>query len=365
MTGPVGNSGFRGDARHWAKTYSTELQLLVALIVLVAVFVALEPSIYATGVNIQNIARQAGILLIVTIGQMFAIVIGGFDISVGANMGFVSTVTALVMVDHGLTAGLVIGLIAGTTIGLVNGILIAPLRISPFIATLAMAAFLVGFAEDLSNGASVSGLPEAFRWLGGKDWGNVPSTIGIAVIVLLLAWLLVSRTRLGLYIYAIGGSRETCRLAGIPVVRYEVITYTITGFLAGVGGITIASRVSVGQASLGAGFELLSIATAVIGGAAIGGGTGRLSGVVLGVALLTSLTVGLDIIGVGPFRQQMVIGVVLALAVLVSQVRAGTFRSVDHALAWLRGLVLRRPAQEAPPTAGNTGDGERGDTQSQ
>lgn len=356
---------FHRDFRRWASTHSTELQLLTALVVLVAVFAALEPSIYATGVNVQNIARQAGILLVVSIGQMFAIVIGGFDISVGANMGFVSTVTALVMVDHGLAAGLVVGLVAGAGIGLINGILIAPLRVSPFIATLAMAAFLVGFAEDLSNGASVSGLPDSFKWLGSRNWAEVPSTIGIAVIVLGLAWLLVARTRLGLYIYAIGGSRETCRLAGIPVVRYEIVTYTVTGFLAGVGGIMIASRVSVGQASLGAGFELLSIATAVIGGAAIGGGTGRLSGVVLGVALLTSLTVGLDIIGVGPFRQQMVIGVVLALAVLVSQVRAGTFRSVDRAAAWFRELFFRRSAADKPSAITSAGDEERRNNESQ
>src|SRR3954466_8587572 len=246
-----------GDLRVRVSSISTELQLLVGLAALYAFFAVLYPSTFATATNAQNMARQGAILLVVAIGQMFVLVIGGFDISVGANMGFVSTVTALGMTEHGgLVPGLLIGLAAGTAIGLVNGVLIAGLRLSPFIITLAMLTFLGGFANQLSSGASVFGLPASFQWFGAADWGPIPSALGISIVVLLLAWFVLARVRIGLYIYAIGGSRDTCRLAGISVVRYEILTYTVCGALAGVAGIMLASRVSVGQASLGQGYEL-------------------------------------------------------------------------------------------------------------
>ena len=323
---------------------STELQLLMGFAALYLVFALLYPSTFATASNAQNMARQGAILLVVAIGQMFVLVIGGFDISVGANMGFVSTAAALGMTEHGgLVPGLLIGLAAGAAIGLVNGVFVAGLRISPFIVTLAMLTFLNGFANQISSGASVFGLPDSFKWFGAADWGPIPSALGIAAIVLVLAWFVLARVRIGLYIYAIGGSRDTCRLAGISVVRYEILTYTVCGLLAGVAGIMLGSRVSVGQASLGQGYELLSIATAVIGGAAIGGGVGRLSGVILGVALLTVLNTGMDIAGIGEFIQQMVTGAVLVVAVLVAQMRGVDLRGLGR----LGALRLRRASSRS------------------
>jgi ribose transport system permease protein len=324
---------------------STEVQLLVALLVLYAVFAIAYPSQFATASNLENMARQGGVLLVVAIGQMIAIVVGGFDISVGATMGFTSVVAALIMTEHGgVAAGVVVGVAAGAAVGLLNGVMIARLRISPFVATLAMLSFLIGFGNHLSDGASVSGLPDAYKYFGKADWGPIPSSLGIALIVLVLAWVLLARTRAGLYIYSIGGSRDTCRLAGVPVARYEVLTYTVTGLLAGVAGIMIGSRVSVGQAELGSGYELTSIATAVIGGAVIGGGVGRLSGVVLGVAFLSVLNTGMDIAGVGEFLQRMVTGGVLVLAVIVSQLRTGSLRG---ALRDVRRIGMIRRPQDA------------------
>jgi ribose/xylose/arabinose/galactoside ABC-type transport system permease subunit len=136
-----------------------------------------------------------------------------------------------------------------------------------------------------------------------------------------IAWFILNRTRAGLYIFSIGGSREACRLAGVPVIKYEILAYTCCGLFAGLAGVMLTARVAVGQANIGQGFDLLSIATAVIGGVAIGGGSGRLFGVVLGVLLLTILNTGLDIAGINTFYQQMVTGFVLVLAVLVAQMR--------------------------------------------
>jgi ribose transport system permease protein len=292
------------------------MQLLVVVVLLVLIFSIFFPAQFATVSNLQNVTRQGAILLVVAIGQAFALIVGGFDISVGANMGFSGTVAALVMLSYGVVAGAVAGLVAATVVGLLNGILIAKVGVSPFVATLGMLTLIHGLANQLSNGASVSGLPASFSILGADDWGPIPSTAAMAAVVMVLAWFILSNQRLGLYIYAIGGSRETCVLAGIPVARYEIVAYTICGFLAGVGGIMLASRVFVGQASLGNGYELLSIATAVIGGVAIGGGVGRLFGVLLGVAIVVILTTGMDIAGVSEFVREITEGVVLIAAVI-------------------------------------------------
>ncbi len=301
---------------------TTEAQILVAAVALFVVFSLLYPdSFFSTG-TFMNMARVAGILLVVSVGQSFALIVGGFDISVGATMGFVSIIISLFMVNGGdVASGIMIGLLAGLVVGFVNGLIIAGFGVTPFVTTLGMLTFLRGLADQLGNGGSIVGLPRPLSVFGRGNWSGIPSAACLAAIVLVIAWLLLQRTRAGLYIFSIGGNRETARVAGVHVVRYEIIAYTLCGLFAGVAGVMLTARVAIGQGSLGTGYELLSIATAVIGGVAIGGGVGRLSGVVLGVLLLTFLTTGLDIAGVNSFYQQMVTGIVLVGAVLVSQLQ--------------------------------------------
>jgi ribose/xylose/arabinose/galactoside ABC-type transport system permease subunit len=320
---PINPAAAIASGRWRELSRSTGFQLFVALAGLVVVFSALYPQTFATSENVKNMATVGAILLVVAIGQSVVLLVGGFDLSVSANMGFVSIVAALQMTDggSGIVPSIVLGLLAGAAVGLVNGILIAVLRITPFVATLGMLTFLGGYANQLSGGQSVPGLPQGFSNFGGADWGPIPSAVGIAAVVMVIAWLLLARTRIGLYIYAIGGSRETSRVSGVAVARYEVAAYTLCGLFAGLAGIMLAARVSVGQDTLGDGYDLLSIATAVIGGVAIGGGIGRLSGVLLGVITLTVLTTGLDIAGLNEFVKQMVTGGVLVFAVLVAQFR--------------------------------------------
>ena len=295
--------------------------MLLAIVVVSAGFGILYPDQFATFRNFENITRQGATLLVVAVGQTFALIVGGFDISVGSTMGLSSTVGALVMVEYGTTAGVLAGLGAGMAAGLVNGLLIARLGVTPFVATLGMLAFARGLANQISDGASVSGFPESFRYFGGGEWGPIPATVGIATVVLVAAAIALYLSRFGLHLYGIGGSRDASALSGIRVRRVEFLAYTVCGLLAGMGGLMLASRVSVGQASLGTGFELMSIATAVIGGVAIGGGLGRLSGVVLGVALLSVLSTGMNIAQVSEFIQQMVTGAVLVAAVLIDRLR--------------------------------------------
>jgi ribose transport system permease protein len=321
---------FRQARSRFART--TNLQLVIGTALLYAVFAIPYSSQFATVNNTQNIAEQGAILLVVALGQMFALLIGGFDISVAANMGFVSVVTALMMTDYqiGIAPAIVIGLVVAALIGMVNGLLIAGLGVNPFAATLGTLTFLLGFGNVLSDGSSVGGLPSDFRYFGAEDWGPVPSALAIAAVAFALCWVVLRRLRLGLYIYGIGGSANASRLAGVPVVRYEVLAYTICGFLAGLAGIMLASRLSVGQAEIGGGYDLLSIATAVIGGTVIGGGVGRLSGVVLGATLIQVLNTGMDIAGIGEYVHRMVTGSVIVIAALVGRADRLSLRSITR-----------------------------------
>ena len=329
--------------------YRTEIRLLLAVIALVLVFILMFPEQFGSARNAENITRHAAILLVVALGQMFALLVGGFDISVAATMGLSATVGTMVMIQSGTAAGIAAGLLAATAVGLINGILISRFRVSPFVATLGMMTFVIGFANHISNGRSIFGLPDSFGWFGRNSWGFLPSTVGLAIIFGILVWALLNRTRVGLNIYAIGGSRNTSLLAGIPVVRTEILAYTMCGLLSGVAGLMLASRVVVGQASLGQGYELLSIATAVIGGVAIGGGVGRILGVILGVLLLSIITTGMNIAGLSEFIQQMLTGAVLIAAVLVDTFRGRGDRK--RGLAGALKTLVGRPASAAPSTA--------------
>lgn len=310
-----------GSSASWSLG-SIELQVLLAAAILFAVFAMLYPDSFATEGTLRNMVRVAGILLVVAIGQSFALIVGGFDISVGSTMGFVSILVALMAVSGvPVPLAILVGITAGGLVGFINGVLIAKLNVTPFVTTLGMLTFLRGLADQLGNGGSIVGLPVELSLFGRASWGFIPSAGAIALIALAVAWLILNRSRAGLYIFSIGGSREACRLAGVPVERYEILAYSCCGLFAGLAGVMLTARVAVGQANIGQGFDLLSIATAVIGGVAIGGGSGRLIGVVLGVLLLTILNTGLDIAGINTFYQQMVTGLVLISAVLVAQMR--------------------------------------------
>lgn len=315
-----------------------EVKLLLALALLYLGFSIADPDIFISGRMIETLARQAGVLLVVSVGQMIVLVVGGFDISVGATAGFASTVMALLVDDLGLYGAVIAALALGAVVGSVNGVIIAYLRVNPFVATLAMLTFLTGLSNELSSGASVPITDPGVSVFGADDWGPLPGTMGVGLVVVFIAYLLLNRFRAGLYIYAIGGSRETARLSGISIARYQVLAYAMCGFFAAAAGVMLASRVTLGQASLGAGLELESIAAAVIGGAAIGGGVGRLLGAAMGVAILTVLTSGLEIVGISEFARQMVTGVVLVVAVAFNQRRRlGGWAILRQAKSLLRG----------------------------
>ena len=341
-----GFGGAKASGRRAGIVSKTELQILVAILVLAAAFWVAFPNSFATLGTMLNMARVAGILTVVSVGQSFALIVGGFDISVGATIGLASVVMASAMVGGVPVApSIAAGVCTGALVGLLNGVGIAVLRVTPFVMTLGMLTAGRGLADFIGNGGTIVGLPHALSMVGRASWWGVPSAACIAMIVVVIAWAVLQRTRAGLYVYAIGGGRETARVAGVAVVRYQVLAYTICGACAGIAGVMITSRVGVAQGSLGQGYELLSVATAVIGGVAIGGGIGRLTGVLLGVALITILNTGLDIAGINPFVQQMTTGVVLVGAVVVANARSGGFGAFVRSLSRHFGLIASEAAK--------------------
>jgi ribose/xylose/arabinose/galactoside ABC-type transport system permease subunit len=301
----------------------TEWQISIASAALALLFALLFPASFATHHTLLNMLRVGGILLTVSIGQSFALMVGGFDISVGATMGLASVIASALMAGGvSVPLGIAAGILAGVSVGLVNGLIIALMRVTPFVMTLGMLTAISGLADYIANGGTISGLPDGLGEFGRRNWFGCPSALWIALIVLVIAWLIQQRCRAGLYIFAIGGSREAAQIAGVPVALYEVLAYALCAGLAAVAGVMLTARIGIGQGSLGQGYDLLSIATAVIGGVAVGGGVGRLTGVVLGVTLITLLTTGLDIAGVNPFIQKIITGAVLVAAVLIARLRS-------------------------------------------
>jgi ribose transport system permease protein len=313
---------------------AAEIQIFIAIVILSSIFIYAFPDSFATMDTLLNMERVAGIMLVVAIGQSFALIVGGFDISVGSTIGLVSVVCALLM-KRGINVSEAVGLsvLAGSTVGLINGVGISILGVTPFVMTLGMLTAVRGLADQVVHGRIITGFPRDFALYGRASWWGVPSAACIAAVALLIAWFILQRTRAGLYIFSIGGSRETTRVTGVFVELYEILAYTLCGTMAGVSGVMLTSRVSVAQGTLGQGYELLSIATAVIGGVLIGGGVGRLTGVVLGVILITVLNTGLDIAGINPFVQQIVTGLVLISAVLLSKARALSLRTLARQIA--------------------------------
>ena len=304
----------RADIRK--RVLNWEVLGLPAMTVSVAlIFWYLSPN-FLTIANIGNVARQVSVLALVAWGQTMVILSAGIDLSVGSVVAVVSVFAAMGMENHGAVGFILYGVGAGTAVGFVNGLLIGKVRLAPFITTLGMLTIARGIALTVTNGVPIFGLPESSVYSIGRGFvGPIPVPVIIAAAGLIITWTLLYRTRFGIYVYAIGGNEESAALAGINVARVKMLVYTLTGFLAGVGGVVLTARVKSGQPLLGEGLELESIAAVVIGGVSLFGGKGRLAGTVWGVILIGILSNGLNLVGVSTFIQRIVIGAVIIVAI--------------------------------------------------
>ncbi|MFF5188250.1 substrate-binding domain-containing protein [Streptomyces sp. NPDC000345] len=294
---------------------------LTALIVLVVAMSALSGDFLTTD-NLLNVGVQAAVTAILAFGVTFVIVSAGIDLSVGSVAALSATVLAWSATQHGVPVALAVVLAVGTGIaaGLVNGFLIAYGKLPPFIATLAMLSVARGLSLVISEGSPIA-FPGSVSHLGDTLGGWLPVPVLVMVVMGLVAAFVLGRTYIGRSMYAIGGNEEAARLSGLRVKKQKLAIYALSGVFAAAAGVVLAARLSSAQPQAADGYELDAIAAVVIGGASLAGGTGKASGTLVGALILAVLRNGLNLLNVSAFWQQVVIGVVIALAVLLDTVR--------------------------------------------
>ncbi|MFJ4831657.1 substrate-binding domain-containing protein [Streptomyces sp. NPDC088747] len=312
---------------------------LTALIVLVVAMTALSGDFLTTD-NLLNIGVQAAVTAILAFGVTFVIVSAGIDLSVGSVAALSATVLAWTATSEGVPVwiAVLLAIATGIACGLVNGVLISYGKLPPFIATLAMLSVGRGLSLVISQGSPIA-FPDSVSHLGDTLGGWLPVPVLVMVVMGLITALILGRTYIGRSMYAIGGNEEAARLSGLRVKRQKLVIYALSGLFAAAAGIVLASRLSSAQPQAAQGYELDAIAAVVIGGASLAGGTGKASGTLIGALILAVLRNGLNLLSVSAFWQQVVIGVVIALAVLLD--------------------TLRRKAG-ATPVSGASGGGGRG-----
>ena len=299
--------------------------LRYALVIILAVFLvtlALSNHTFLTLSNMNVILIQVAANALLATGATFVILTGGIDLSVGSIVGLSGVVAALFAQDDGVftaTQAVILGVAAGTAIGAFNGALVAFARVPPFVATLGNMTVASGLAFVASDGQPISGLSDQFLALSGKVFGlSIP--VAVMIVVVVLAWIILARTKVGMHIYAVGGNPQAARVAGVSLRSNRFLVYTISGFLAGVAGVILAARATAGIATNGTGYELNAIAAAVIGGISLAGGRGSIIGTVFGFLIIGVLDNGLNIINVSPFYQLIVKGLIIIGAVFVDSV---------------------------------------------
>jgi ribose transport system permease protein len=298
-----------------------EVGVAVSIVALFGIFAYLQP-LFARPGNLLNITRQGAEPALLAMGQAFAMIAGGFDLSIGANMGLVSSVVAYAVLGFGLIPGIALGIALGALIGLTNGFLIARYRLPPFIVTLGMLSLCRGLAYIITGGMPVLNLPREFAYLGGRGYlGPLPIASMVAATIFVGLYVLLTRFKFGYDVYSIGGDEPAARLAGINVMRTRALVYVTSGTLAAIAAVLLSSRVNSGQPALGEGSELLSVAAVIIGGVRLRGGQGSLAGVMLGVILLAVLSNGLNLINMSSYVQLVAIGLIVMVASVGSAIR--------------------------------------------
>ncbi|GAB4573860.1 MAG: ribose ABC transporter permease [Anaerolineae bacterium] len=292
---------------------------VVIILLTLGVFFSVTSDRFLQSRNLVNILVQNTPVIVGAVGMTLTMLTAGIDLSVGSVAALAGAISAGVIVNNGwpVYAGMLAGLVVGLAVGVLNGTLIVYGKLPPFVATLATLGIARGLTLVYTEGRPISGMGEAYTFWGSGKIYNVPAPVVVTAVVVLGAYLLLSRTRFGLYIYAIGGGEETSRLAGVPVNRVKLATYALSGLLAGLAGLLLTARLWSAQPQVAVGFELDAIAAAVLGGVSLFGGVGSVLGAVVGALIVGVLGNGLNLLRVASYPQQVIQGIVLVLAVMV------------------------------------------------
>jgi len=293
-------------------------------LILLCVFLSLTTDTFLTVRNFLNVMDQVTVLGVMAVGMTLVILIGGIDLSVGSVLALSGMVMGYLGNNLGWPFGIAIvaALIASALCGAVSGLMITRLNMPAFIATLAMMSIARGIASIITNGEQIVGFPDWFSNLAIiRHFGVLTVTVAVMIAIVAIAWIVLTFRPSGRALYAIGGSAEVARLAGIDVRETTLLVYTLCAVAAGLAGVILSARLDSAQPSSGIGYELDTIAAVVIGGASLSGGIGGIGGTVVGVLIIGFLRNGLNLLQVSPFVQQVIIGVVIAIAVAADTIR--------------------------------------------
>lgn len=295
------------------------------LIVLVIIFAIASPN-FLTFSNIATVLLSTAVIGILALGTTFVIITGGIDLSIGTGMALCAVMTGVIITNLGMPVwvGVLGGIGTGVLMGLVNGVNITYLRLPPFIATLAMMMIAGGLALVISGVRPIyfsTSAPDFKRIALGVIIPGIPNAVLITAVLALIAGLVLSKTLLGRYTFAIGSNEEATRLSGVNTRRWTIFVYMFAGAFTGVAGIVIASRLDSAQPQIGTGYELQAIAAVIIGGTSLLGGRGSIVGTVIGALIMSVLVNGLRILSIQTEWQNVVVGVVVLLAVFFDSLR--------------------------------------------
>jgi ribose transport system permease protein len=292
---------------------------LLGLILLCIVAAVLSP-VFLTMDNLMNIILQVAVVAILAIGSTFVILTGGIDLSVGSILGLAGVLTALSLRDTNSTIlGVCVSLGVGSVLGLANGLLVTYGRVPPFCATLGVMAIGRGLAFVITQGSPISNFSDQFRFFGAGYLGVIPVPVIESIIVALIGGYILGHTPFGRYLYAVGSNDRATRLSGINSQKVKIIAYFISGLLCGLAAILFIGRINSGHPLAGQGYEMDAIAAVVIGGTSLAGGTGSISGSFIGALIMGVIRNGLNLINVDAFWQNVVLGAVIIIAVMLDQ----------------------------------------------
>ncbi|MBQ9400612.1 MAG: ribose ABC transporter permease [Bacteroidales bacterium] len=301
----------------------------LAALLLMAVAMTFLSDKFATADNIFNVLRQVSVNLCISVGMTMVILTGGIDLSVGSILALSGAVAAGltrnglavggVFVGFTFWGGILAALLTGAILGAFNGLMVTRFKVPPFVATLGMMTIARGLTMLYTGGFPITGLSNAFRFLGTGWFLGVPMPVWVAAVIILFFAFYMKKTPTGRYIYAIGGNQRASLLSGIRVDRIILLVYTLAGVLSAVAGLLVTARLDSAQPNAGAGYELDAIAAVVIGGTSLSGGRGSIAGTVVGALIIGILNNGLVLLDVSPFWQQVIKGFVILGAVIIDK----------------------------------------------
>lgn len=298
-----------------------EYGIYITLIVLFVLFAVLNSN-FLTSSNMINLLRQISINGLIAIGMTMVITSDGIDLSVGATLGLTGMITAL-LITSGVPPffAIIICLLIGTILGGINGVLISKFKLQAFIVTLATMTIYRGVTYVISDGKPISNIStdSILTFIGKGKIGFLPMPVLIFILAFIIGYFIMNKTVFGRNIYATGGNQVATRLAGIDTDKVKIKVYAISGFLAALAGLILVSRLNSAQPTLGDGYELDAIAAVAIGGTSLAGGRGRITGTLIGVLILGTISNGLNIMGISSFYQEIIKGLIILIAVLIDR----------------------------------------------